>query len=96
MRDGDQPPRGQRGEGKKLKALLDAGSGVQIEGYDLPDDPELFVAIKAWNLLSNGTGGIDYTGLPMVADMLGFDSIERLLHLLLVIKCHRPGGDEEE
>lgn len=95
MRDGHGAPRQEGGAGKKLKALLDVGSGIQLEGFEVPDDPQLVLAIKAWNLLSNGTGGIDFYGLPVVADMLGIESTETLLDLILVIKSHGATGEEE-
>lgn len=53
-------------------------------------DPELRLAIRAWNLLANGMGGFDVGGVPVVAAALGFEDIDRLLHLLLVIKGHDP------
>ncbi len=54
------------------------------------------MAIKAWNLLANGMGGFDYAGLPMVAEMLGFDDLDGLLHRLLVIKSHSNSKREEK
>lgn len=51
-------------------------------------------AIQAWNALTNGTGGIDWAGLPLVAELLGIDDLEDLLHRLLVIKLHRPPKDD--
>lgn len=51
--------------------------------------------MKAWNLLANGMGGFDVGGVPLVASALGFDDIDRLLHLLLVIKGHKPEKEDE-
>jgi len=48
------------------------------------------LAIKAWNLLANGMGGLDWAGLPLVVDLLGIEDIEALVDALLVIKTHRP------
>lgn len=48
------------------------------------------MAIEAWNLLANGTGGFDWTGLPFVCELLGVRDVEDLLHRLKVIKTHRP------
>jgi hypothetical protein len=41
-------------------------------------------------------GGIDYAGLPLVAALLGFGDVERLLQQLLVIKAHKPHDNEDE
>ncbi len=44
----------------------------------------------AWNRLENGMGGLDWTGLPVVAELLGITDLEALIDDLLVIKSHRP------
>lgn len=46
--------------------------------------------MQAWNRLENGSGGIDWQGLDLVAELLGIDDIETLIDDLLVIKQHRP------
>jgi hypothetical protein len=38
--------------------------------------------MRAWSLL----GGIDYNGLPVVAEMLGIDDIELLIRQLVLIR----------
>jgi hypothetical protein len=38
-------------------------------------------------------GGIDWSGLPTVATLLGFADVEELVHGLLVIKTHNPKKD---
>lgn len=48
------------------------------------------MAIKAWNLLQNGMGGIDYAGLPIVCALLGIDDVALLMERLLVIRQHDP------
>jgi hypothetical protein len=40
------------------------------------------LAVRAWNLL----GGIDWAGLPLVAEILGYDDIELLITQLVVIR----------
>lgn len=47
-----------------------------------------------WNLLANGSGGLDWAGLPFVAAMLGVDDVEGLMDRLLVIKTHKPPKDD--
>ena len=47
-------------------------------------------AIKGWNMLTNGTGGLDWAGLPLVVAMLGVSDVEAFVDRLLVIKTHRP------
>ena len=40
------------------------------------------VAVRAWNLL----GGLDWAGLPVVAEVLGVDDIEWLVDQLTIIR----------
>lgn len=40
------------------------------------------IAIKAWNLL----GGLEWHGLPIVAEMLGVEDVETLIHQLTAIR----------
>lgn len=47
------------------------------------------VAIRAWNALTNGQGGIDWAGLDFIVQWLGVEDIDDLVHRLLVIKTHR-------
>lgn len=60
-------------------------------------------AIRAWNLLSNGMGGIDWQGFERIAAHLCITDEEWLIESLHAIKSHRPpkGGfgdmpDDEE
>lgn len=46
------------------------------------------MAIRVWNLLANGHGGIDWSGLPLVTELLGIDDIDGLILRLQVIKTH--------
>lgn len=48
------------------------------------------MAVRAWNMLANGMGGIDWSGLPLVCALLGVRDVELLVERLLVIKTHRP------
>lgn len=48
------------------------------------------MAIRAWNLLNNGQGAIDWAGLDLVAALLGVQDIEALINRLLIIKSHKP------
>jgi hypothetical protein len=41
-------------------------------------------------MLSNGMGGLDWAGLPLVCRMLGVDDMDALVHDLMVIKLHQP------
>lgn len=42
-------------------------------------------------MLSNGQGGLDWAGLPLVCAHLGMDgNPAALIDRLVVIKCHRP------
>ena len=77
-------------------ALLDAQSGVQFEGETAPDpDPAHFIAVRAWRLLSNGMGGIDWAGLPVVTEMLGIEDVQELIGRLLVIRSYKPEDSQD-
>lgn len=43
--------------------------------------------MKAWRLLSNGMGGFDWNGLPIVAELLGVDDPAMLIERLETIKA---------
>lgn len=45
-------------------------------------------------MLSNGQGGLDWAGLPIVCCWLGVTDVDALLLRLSVIKSHRPERDE--
>jgi hypothetical protein len=67
-------------------------AGVDLDG-DTPPEPtdSDSLAIRAWNALHNGQGGIDWAGLPLVVAWLGVQDLDSLLTRLLVIKTHeRP------
>lgn len=55
----------------------------------MPADEDL-LALRAYNLLANGMGGIDWAGVPLVFALLGVADPEPMLHRLGVIKLHRP------
>jgi hypothetical protein len=60
---------------------------VQFEGEPPPQaTPDDRLAISAWNFLANGSGGIDWAGLPVVCALLGIRDLERLQ----VIRTHKP------
>lgn len=44
-------------------------------------------------MLANGTGGLDWAGLPLVAALLGIDDLAAFVLRLTTIKNHRPQGD---
>ncbi len=48
------------------------------------------MAIRAWNMLGNGMGGIDWAGLDVVCAWLGITDIEGLMARLNIIKHHEP------
>ena len=41
-------------------------------------------------MLANGSGGIDWAGLPIVVELLGVQELESFIRMLTVIKNHRP------
>lgn len=54
--------------------------------------------MRAHNLLANGTGGIDWAGLPLVAAYLGVQQLEPFIDALEAVLTHQPdaSGKEEE
>lgn len=57
------------------------------------------LAWKAWNLLSNGMGAIDWAGLDVVVELLGIEDVEALIEALLCIRLRPSRGsapDTEE
>lgn len=79
---------------KKLIALLEAG---QYEGEASPEqNPEHTLVIQAWNMVSDGTGSVDWAGVPIVAAMLGIEDLETFIRRLMTIKHHRPGESNDE
>ena len=43
-------------------------------------------------MLANGMGGLDWSGVPLVAELLGVGDLEMFLHRMTVIKLHRTKG----
>lgn len=75
-------------------ALLDAQSGVRYEGEPPPSaSHDEALAIRAWNLLADGNGGVHWQGLEIVACWLGIADIDGLLTRLEAIKTHRPPAE---
>lgn len=77
--------------------MLDAQAGIQYRGENPPEatDDDM-LAMRTWNMLANGMGGLDWAGLPLAVALLGITDVEGLLHRLQVIKQHRPptAGDQ--
>ena len=48
------------------------------------------LAIEGFQMLSNGMGGIDWAGLPIVAALLGVADLEAFARHLITIKTYRP------
>jgi hypothetical protein len=45
-------------------------------------------AIRCWNLLATGHGGIDLGGLELAMQWLGITDVDGLLHRLYLIRTH--------
>jgi len=85
-----------RGRLGKLTALLDARHGIQYEGEEAePPTPASLTAWKAWLMLTNGMGALDWAGLEPVAAVLGVPDadLELFIHRLLLIKLYRKPGE---
>jgi len=74
--------------------VLDAQAGIQYRGEDPPQatDADL-LAMRVWNMLANGMGGLDWSGMPLAVALYGITDVEGLLHRLQVIKAHKPPQD---
>jgi hypothetical protein len=46
------------------------------------------VAVKAWNLMG---GEINWSALPIIAELTGYQDIEELIHYLATIRDHQTG-----
>jgi hypothetical protein len=66
-----------------------------VLGQRDPLTAENGAAIKAYNLLSNGMGGIDWAGLDVVVEMLGIEDVEALIEALLSIRLRPRRGETE-
>jgi hypothetical protein len=65
------------------------------EGEGAPEQtPDDGIAFRAYRLLANGMGGIDWSGLPLVCAWLGVRDVEAFLHRLEVIQAHKPPEDD--
>lgn len=73
-----------------LDAAADRAAGIQYEG-ETPPQPshEDGIAMRAWALLANASGGLDWAGLPVVCEWLGVQDVDGLLWRLSVIKDAR-------
>lgn len=54
------------------------------------------MALSVHNLLANGSGGIDWAGLPIVCAWLGVQDVQGLLQRLAVIKTWRKPADRPD
>jgi hypothetical protein len=66
------------------------------EGEPPPEPtPDSSIVARCWNMLSNGSGGLDWQGLPLAVEMYSVDDVEALIEGLLVIKTHKPDVAED-
>lgn len=47
-------------------------------------------------MLANGMGGIDWAGLPVVAEMLSVDDVEAFVADLCAVRAHLSKSDDDE
>ena len=64
-------------------------------GDSLPPSAHTLDVIRAWNLLANGMGAIDWSGLETVMALLELDDPDRLVQGLQIIKSHKPQSEEQ-
>jgi hypothetical protein len=53
------------------------------------------MAIRAHNMLSNGMGGIDWSGLPIAAAHLGVQDMGAFIDAIETVLTHNPEKPEE-
>jgi hypothetical protein len=51
-------------------------------------------AIRCWNFLNNGMGGIDWKGLELAVEFYGVKDVEGLIRRMLIVKGHKKPGDD--
>lgn len=51
------------------------------------------MAIRVFNMLQDGMGGLSWDGLPVAIDHYGIEDTDGLIERLLVIKSHKPEKD---
>ena len=73
-----------------IRALLP--SSAKVERATAADH----IAFEAYKYLATYGGSIDWSGLPLVAELLGVDDIEDLTNRLMIIKLHRRPAEEKE
>ncbi|WFP48509.1 hypothetical protein PL263_10330 [Methylomonas sp. EFPC3] len=57
-------------------------------GTNQPQPDQLKLAVDAWNIM----GGLDWAGLPVVAELLGVQDIESLIYHLKLIRDQNHVG----
>lgn len=50
-------------------------------------------ALKSFRLMSNGMGGLDWSGLPVAVAMYGVRDVSGLIDRLLIIKGHKAPSE---
>lgn len=66
-------------------------AGVEYEGEATPQHGDADrIAIRAFNLLANGMGGLNWAGLDTVVAYLGITDLDDLICRLEVIRTHKP------
>lgn len=61
-----------------------------MEGIGPVITSEDTIAIRIFNALQNGMGGVDWAGLPWMADLYGVEDLDDITERLIVIKTHEP------
>lgn len=51
------------------------------------------LAFKVFGLLANGSGGLDWAGMPLACARYGVQDVAGLIDRLLIIKTHRTDDD---
>lgn len=59
-------------------------------GEQVVHEPIYMAARRAYNMLANGMGGLDWAGLEVVAEVLRVDDVERLIECMHVVRWFKP------
>jgi hypothetical protein len=77
-----------------LQARLAAQPGARFEGVGPEFTHDDDVSLLIFNALSNGMGGVDWSGIELMAAKYGVEDIDGLTDRLITIKTHRTPDED--
>lgn len=67
---------------------------MQIEGDEPAQSADDSIANRIAQLAANGSGGYDWRGVEILAEVYGVQDVEMLIERLAVIKAYEPPNRE--